>query len=452
MIKSLKNLWGRFLFRGKGILPTKKLIYGLVFLSIILIAFTFLGVNWIVIGAVNLLVILASLIDLTYSPKRKELTFKRHISGDFERNKQYQIEIDVMNKSEHATQMRIVDDLPQSFERPFPVTGMIPAKEGKLIRYNTSAPIRGKYAIKKLYVRFTSMLGLWEKQQTIELNNIVKVIPDITEVKSYLDNAQQFLLYEGLKIRKQRTGMGEFASIRNYVVGDDPRMINWHQTAKLQEVMTNEYEPEHGKYITVLIDCGRMMGMELKNKNRLERVLESALTVIAAALQKGDYVAVIAFSKDVKVYIPPEKGLDHLQTILNALYDLQVDAVESNYREVFHYVETVLNKRSLLFLFSDVRTFLNEESMLAHLIRLRQRHLFFMIGIEDETLLKRAQDKPGTADQAMIKSMAQHQLLIKKREKARWEKQGLQLVEAKEEHVTATAVSHYIDLMNRSLL
>lgn len=41
-------------------------------------------------------------------------------------------------------------------------------------------------------------------------------------------------------------------------------MINWRQTAKLQEVMTNEYEPEHGKYITILIDCGRMMGAELK--------------------------------------------------------------------------------------------------------------------------------------------------------------------------------------------
>src|SRR5699024_7823420 len=98
-----------------------------------------------------------------------------------------------------------------------------------------------------------------------------------------------------------------------------------------------------------------------------------------------------------------------------------------NYREVFHYIETVLNKRSLLFLFSDVQTFLNEESMLAHLIRLRQRHLFFMIGIEDETLLDRAQEEPGRANQAMVKSMAQHQLLIKKREKARWEKQGLQL-------------------------
>lgn len=60
-----------------------------------------------------------------------------------------------------------------------------------------------------------------------------------------------FLMYEGAKVRKYKSGFGEFAKIRNYVVGDDPRKINWRQTAKLQEVMTNEYEPEHGKYITI---------------------------------------------------------------------------------------------------------------------------------------------------------------------------------------------------------
>ena len=76
-------------------------------------------------------------------------------------------------------------------------------------------------------------------------------------------------------------------------------MINWRQTAKLQEVMTNEYEPEHGKYITILIDCGRMMGAELKEGNRLEKSLEAAMTVAAAALKNGDYVSVIGYGDDL---------------------------------------------------------------------------------------------------------------------------------------------------------
>src|SRR5699024_7224484 len=102
--------------------------------------------------------------------------------------------------------------------------------------------------------------------------------------------------------------------------GDDPRMINWRQTAKLQEVMTNQYEPEHGKHITILIDCGRMMGVELDEGNRLEKTIEASITVAAAALKNGDYVGVLAFSSDIKVYVPQEKGMEHLQRILQSIY------------------------------------------------------------------------------------------------------------------------------------
>src|SRR5699024_7591626 len=202
-----------------------------------------------------------------------------------------------------------------------------------------------------------------------------------------------------------------------------------------RELMTNEFEPEHGKYITILIDCSRMMGAELKKANRLERSLESALVVAAAALSKGDYVSVIAFSKGVKVYVPPAKGIGHLQTILQAVYNVQVDSVEANYGEVFAYLETVQKKRSFILLFSDVRTFLYEKTALTYLLKMRKRHFFFMIGVEDETLHQRADEIPETTANSMVKSIAQQQILRKKRERARWEKQGLQMMETKEEHL-----------------
>ena len=89
-------------------------------------------------------------------------------------------------------------------------------------------------------------------------------LADITEMKAYLESAQRYLNDEGAIIKKQVSGVGEFSKVRNYVVGDDPRMINWRQTAKLREVMTNEYEPEHGKYITLLIERGPRKCMKRK--------------------------------------------------------------------------------------------------------------------------------------------------------------------------------------------
>ncbi|NLP52788.1 DUF58 domain-containing protein [Bacillus sp. RO1] len=453
MNKSLKNLWGRFLFRDKGILPTSRLVLLLSILSMTFILLSlFVNVSWPIIFLLNVFFILFSLVDLVFIPNKKALSMTRIIPIEMERGISYHVNIVVENPTEYDMRVEIKDGIPQSFSRPFPITGMVEKNTKKQFTYHTTAPVRGEYLVSHLYLRYQSRIGLWQKQMNFAKKDTIKVIPDMTETKQYLENAQKFLIHEGVTIRKQKSGVGEFSKIRSYGVGDDPRKINWRQTAKLQEVMTNEYEPEHGKYITILIDCGRMMGAELKKGNRLERSLEAAMTVAAAALQKGDYVAVLAFSKKVKAYIPPAKGLPHLQTILKTIYNIQVDAAESNYAEVFQYLQLVQKKRSLILLFSDVKTFLHEESALIYLKRVRQRHLFFMIGVEDEILKKRAGAPVTSLEETMIKGVAQQQLLTKKREKAKWEKQGLLMMEAREERLATTAVSHYIDTMNRGLL
>ncbi|WP_096155047.1 MULTISPECIES: DUF58 domain-containing protein [Bacillus] len=452
MIKLWKNLSGRFLFRDKGIVPTKKLVvlYGI--LSSILFLLTFFGIGWLEIFILNVLFISLTLIDLLLSPKKEKLKFKREMTSELERGIKYDVHISIQNFSNHTIKFEMFDDLPQSFQRPFPLKGIAEREKSTSLIYETLATIRGNYSLSKLYVRYFSKLGLWKKQTAVQLEGNIKVIPDLTESKSYLENAQKYLLHEGAKIRKQVSNGGEFSKIRTYAIGDDPRKINWRQTAKLREVMTNEYEPEHGKNITILIDCGRMMGAELNTGNRLEKSLEAAVTVATAALRNGDYVSVLAFSKEVKVYVPPAKGMPHLQTILKSIYHLEVDAYESNYGAVLNYLQTVQKKRSLLLLFSDVRTFLFEESTMYYLVRLRKRHLFFMVGVEDEMLAAKSKEEPDTLQKAMEKSMAQKQLLRKKREKLRWEKQGLPMIETKEENLATVAVSHYIDMLNRGLL
>ncbi|WP_226671817.1 DUF58 domain-containing protein [Rossellomorea aquimaris] len=452
MTKSSRSLLGRLLFQDKGILPTSRLLLVYAGFSALLLVGTLIGLSWTWIFVCNALFIGLSLFDLLTSPSKKEIEVKRSIPDQMERGLTYKVSLEITNNSNRDLAFRLLDGTPQSFHTSLPLKGPLHGHSVGTGSYEVITPVRGDYVLNRLYFRYRSPLGLWEKQKTVESHDEVKVIPDLTETRKVLEDAQRFLLYEGVKIRKQQSGAGEFSKIRNYVVGDDPRKINWRQTAKLREVMTNEYEPEHGKYITILIDCGRMMGAELKKGNRLEKSLEAAMTVAAAALQNGDYVSVLAFSKNVKVYIPPAKGMAHLQTILNRIYNLEVDAAESNYAAVLHYVQTVQKKRSLLLLFSDIHTFLHEDNALYYLQRLRRQHLFLMIGIEDEMLMKQIKAEPVDDIKSMMKSMAQNQMLVKKREKAKWEKQGLLMVEAREEKLASTAVSHYIDMMNRGLV
>ncbi|HET7657835.1 MAG TPA: DUF58 domain-containing protein, partial [Bacillales bacterium] len=282
MIRSLKNLWARFLFQDRGILPSKRLLAMFFAFSFVLIGLSVFGLPWLWVFVINGLFIAVSLLDLLVSPKKNQMAFTRTITEEMERDQFYTVNIQIENRSSRSCNVHLTDGLPQSFQAAFPLSDSVGPHTSVVIPYQTKALIRGKYEIKKLYVRYSSVLGFWSKQTTPTKTDTVKVIPDLTQTRQYLEDAQKFLMEQGAKIRKYNSGEGEFSKIREYVVGDDPRKINWRQTAKLQEIMTNDYEPEHGKYITVLIDCGRMMGAELKKGNRLEKTIEAAMTVSAA--------------------------------------------------------------------------------------------------------------------------------------------------------------------------
>jgi len=374
------------------------------------------------------------------------------MKADLERGRDFKVCLQVTNHSRPTIKFRLIDNLPPSFSDPFPLKGQLSGGQTIDLSYPSQAPIRGDYEIDKVYFRYQSGLALWEKQVVFPTLTKVRVIPDMSQVRGYLETAQRSLIDHGSKVKRNRVGSGEFAQIRTYVPGDDPRKINWRQTAKLSELMTNVYEPEHGKYITILIDCGRTMGVELTEGNRLERAFEASLTLAAVALQQGDYVSVLAFSTEIKVYIPLGKGLAHLRTILEGVYNLQVDPVESNYARAFQHLETVQKRQSFLLLFSDLDPFLFEENPPFYLLRVRRKHQFLLLSIADPMIANWLKTEPVTTHLAMIKSTAQKEVLYKKKSIRRWGRMGIQLLEVPEEQLASEAVSHYIEIINRGII
>lgn len=452
MIKLSKTLWPRHLFRDKGIIPTPKLI-GFVLSFIVPISLaSYWSLGWIAFLGLNSSLILASLLDLWLLPRKNQFTCIRLMKADLERGQDFRVSLQISNHSSPTIKFRLIDHLPPSFLDPFPLKGELSGSQTIDISYTSQAPIRGDYEIDKVYFRYRSGLALWEKQVVFPTITKVRVIPDMSQVRGYLATAQKSLVDHGSKVKRNRIGSGEFAQIRTYVPGDDPRKINWRQTAKLSELMTNVYEPEHGKYITILIDCGRTMGVELTQGNRLERAFEASLTLAAVALRQGDYVSVLAFSTEIKVYLPPGKGIAHLRTILQGVYNLQVDPVESNYARAFQHLETVQKRQSFLLLFSDLDPFLFEENPPFYLQKVRRKHQFLLLGIADPMISEWLETDPTTTHLAMIKSIAQKEVLNKKKSIRRWGRMGLQMLEVPEEQLASEAVSHYIEIINRGII
>jgi uncharacterized protein (DUF58 family) len=408
--------------------------------------------GWRAFFILNSLLFLLSLLDFMILPRRKQILSNRMVQEEVERGEVFQVRFHLKNHSSAPIRFRLIDELPTSFVRPFPIGGEISGGQEKVISYESTPQMRGDFELSLVFFRYQSLFGLWEKQKSFEQHNRISVIPDMNEVRGHLSSLQKLLLHEGTKIRRSRIGGGEFAQIRNYVIGDDPRKINWRQTGKQAELMTNVYQPEHGKYITILIDCGRPMGVELTKVNRLERSVEAALTVAAVALRQGDYVSVIAFSNKVKAYIPAGKGMAHLQTIIQSIYAIQADSNESNYIQVFDYLERVQKRRSFIMLFSDLSPFLFEETSLFSIQRIKRRHIFLLLGLADPMVNKWIKEEPVDTRTIMIKSAAQREVLRKNKEMKRMSRLGIEMMEVPEETLATKAVSRYIDIINRGQL
>ncbi|MCL1918674.1 MAG: DUF58 domain-containing protein [Peptococcaceae bacterium] len=457
MSKSSKMFWLGSLFRDKGVLPGVNLVIGLGVVGLIGTAGAFLGGGWVFLGGCLLAGLGVSLMDLMRLPSRGLLECRRVVGVSQERDQEFTVEMIVKNRGRAPVRVALVDELPPVFARPFPLRGVVGAQGQCVLGYRTRVTVRGDYALARVYVRYGSFWGMWVKQMSFALPVRIKVTPDLSGVRGHLARAQKLLMMQGNVVKRNFYGSGEFSQVRAYVVGDDPRKINWRQTAKMNELMTNVYQPEHGKYISILVDCGRVMGVELTKVNRLERALEAALTVAALALGQGDYVSVTVFSHRICAHIPSGHGLGHLRTILDGVYGIRHEGQESNYAHALGYLESVQKRQSLILMFSDLTPFLLEDDLLAYVQGMRRRHLFVLLGVEDPMEKRWSEEvfpeaAGWSARGAMLRSAAQKIRLDKKDRIRRWSSQGIHMVEVEEEHLAGAAVDSYVQAINQGML
>src|SRR5690625_5777237 len=93
-----------------------------------------------------------------------------------------------------------------------------------------------------------------------------------------------------VNVRGQGT---EFDSLREYVIGDDVRAIDWRATARRSEVVVRTWRPERDRRVMIVLDSSRLSAARLGDEPRIEAQIESALLLAALASKAGDRVDLI---------------------------------------------------------------------------------------------------------------------------------------------------------------
>ena len=156
--------------------------------------------------------------------------------------------------------------------------------------------------------------------------------------------------------RSRQLGPGlEFAGTREYVPGDDPRLIDWNLTARSNRPYIRQAHPDRGLDAWILLDGSRSLdwgtALQLKRDTAAELVAASS-TLLA---RHGNRVGAIMFDRTVQRVIRPKSGRRARESLLAELkkpYGQDGDGV-TDLAAVLALVNRLVRHPSLLVVVSD---------------------------------------------------------------------------------------------------
>lgn len=258
---------------------------------------------------------------------------------------------------------------------------------------------RGVHGLGDMRLRLRGPLGLIERQSHLFGDQAIAIEPALSGLKNTLRLAANERWQElGVRLQRRRGGMTEFESLRDYVHGDDVRLVDWKAFAKRGRPIVRRYQQEQGQDLLLLIDCGRRMGAtsaagDERGWSKLDHALDAALEIGAVALQQGERVGVLAFDSALRRFLPPARGRRQLARLREAVFDLEASARESDLARALFELELRHVRRALLLVLSDVADPLSIERQRAALATGSRRHRIVFAGLDDPSLRRAAEGR-----------------------------------------------------------
>ncbi len=401
------------------------------------------------------LFLLAFFVDLllVFGSKGK-ITAERILPDKLSNGDKNTIRLRLINSYLFTATVRIIDEIPHQFQkRDFDLKTSIEKGENKFFDYTLRPVERGVYAFGDLIVFAGSPLGLIARKYSYDRAQEVPVYPSFLQLRKYDLMAFTNRLFEyGLKKIRRIGHTMEFEQIKDYVMGDDIRNINWKATAKKGQLMVNQFQDEKSQPIYSVIDMGRVMKMPFNELSLLDYAINATLVISNIAIKKQDKAGMLSFSNGVSNRVAAERRSSQMNLIMETLYNLKTDFVESDFGRLYVDVKRNINQRSLLLLYTNFETLDALHRQLPYLQAMAKQHLLVVIFFENTELIKFADKKAETTQQVFEQTIAEKFVFEKKLIVNELRKYGIQTILTKPENLTINTINKYLEIKARGLL
>jgi len=304
---------------------------------------------------------------------------------------------------------------------------------------------RGDAVAATVTIRSSGPLGLAARQASRPVPWRVRALPPFRSRRHLPEKLARLRELDG-QHRSLRRGQGsEFDSLREYVVGDDVRSIDWRGTARHSEVLVRTWRPERDRRILVLLDTGRTVAGRVGDAPRLDAAMDAVQLLTALAARAGDRLDLIAMDRRIRARVVGTPRSAVLAAVTDAMAPLNAELVEPDGAAMAATVLAHARQRCLVVLLTDLNRAALAENLLPHVALLAARHQLLVGAVADPRVDELAAGR-GEAGLVYTAAAAERARAERAQVAAELQRRGAVVVDAPPERLPPALANAYLAL------
>lgn len=363
------------------------------------------------------------------------------------------VKISLENHFNFKVKITVIDELPYQFQIfDFKIEEEINPNRAKTISYQLKPTERGLYEFGNTNVFVSSPLRILERRIVLNTQSSIKVFPSFLRLNQLsLYNFKAHLNELGVKKSRRIGHSMEFEQIKNYVLGDDIRTINWKATAKHQKLMVNQYVDEKSQQIYCAIDKGRLMKMPFDGLSLLDYAINATLVFSNIVLQNQDRAGMFTFSNQMEDLIKAERRSNQLEKISNDLYNIKSNFIESDFGMLYNTLKYKITQRSLIILFTNFESLDSMQRQLPYLKAINKNHLLIITFFKNSEL-ENYLNAPKKQIDPYQKGLIEKFIYEKQQIVLELNKHGIQTILTRPEDLEIDTINKYLEIKSRGMI
>src|SRR6266436_5244985 len=145
----------------------------------------------------------------------------------------------------------------------------------------------------------------------------------------------------------------DFEELREYMPGDEVRDIDWNVTCRMGRPFVKRFREERELTMVLAVDVSASSAFGSLRRTKRDFAAEIAATLAISAARSSDKVALLLFTDQIELYLPPRKGRRHILRLLREMLFFEPKHRATNIPAALTFLNHVLHRRSIVFLLTD---------------------------------------------------------------------------------------------------